>query len=120
MTACLVPFALAPDRLSVAAIVASLCGVGTGVGLASVPLQLAALEAVDASASGLVSGIFSTSRYLGSIAGISLLAGPLEPAATGLGGFRLLFAVVAGAAALSAAFAPLLPRRHLLETAVVR
>jgi sugar phosphate permease len=118
MTACLVPFALAAGRLSAVAIVASLCGVGTGVGLASVPLQLAALEAVDVSASGIVSGIFSTSRYLGSIAGISLLAGPLAPAATGLGGFRVLFAVVAAAAALSAAFAPLLPRRHALERGV--
>jgi DHA2 family methylenomycin A resistance protein-like MFS transporter len=66
---------------------------------------------VDVARSGFVSGMFSTSRYLGSIAGISLLAGPLEPAASGFGGFRTLFAAVAAAAALSAAAAFFLPGR---------
>jgi hypothetical protein len=58
------------------AIIAALFGVGSGLGLATVPLQVAALEAVEVSRSGFVSGMISTSRYLGSIAGISLLAGP--------------------------------------------
>jgi EmrB/QacA subfamily drug resistance transporter len=111
MTASLIPLALAVTDLSGAALIAALLGVGTGLGLATVPLQMAALEAVDASMAGFVSGMFSTSRYLGSIAGISLLAGPLAPAASGFGGFRMLFAVVAGAAAVSAAVALLLPAR---------
>jgi DHA2 family methylenomycin A resistance protein-like MFS transporter len=111
MTACLLPFALAPAHLSAGAIVAALVGVGTGLGLATVPMQVAAMEAVDASLSGFVSGMFSTSRYLGSIAGISLLAGPLEPAAHGFGGFRPLFTAVAVAAGVSAAAAFLLPGR---------
>jgi DHA2 family methylenomycin A resistance protein-like MFS transporter len=111
MTGCLLPFALAAPRLSAGAIVASLVGVGTGLGLAAVPLQVAAFEVVDASLSGLVSGVFSTSRYLGSIAGISLLAGPLEPAAQGFGGFGPLFTAVAVAAGASAAAAFALPRR---------
>jgi EmrB/QacA subfamily drug resistance transporter len=118
MTASLVPLALAVTDLSGVALIAALFGVGAGLGLATVPLQLAAIEAVDASKTGFVSGMFSTSRYLGSIAGISLLAGPLAPDATGFGGFRVLFAVVTGAAALSAAIALLLPsraREHALD-----
>ena len=118
MTASLVPLALTAADLSGAALIAALLGVGTGLGLATVPLQMAAIEAVDASMTGFVSGMFSTSRYLGSIAGISLLAGPLAPAASGFGGFRALFAVVAGAAALSAAIALLLPARPRAEHAV--
>jgi DHA2 family methylenomycin A resistance protein-like MFS transporter len=111
MTGCLGPLAFAAPDLSGGAIVAALVGVGSGLGLATVPLQMAALEAVDVSRSGFVSGMFSTSRYLGSIAGISLLAGPLRPAASGVGGFQTLFTVVAAAAAVSAAAAFLLPGR---------
>lgn len=111
MTGCLLPLAFAAPDLSGGAIIAALVGVGSGLGLATVPLQMAALEAVDVSRSGFVSGMFSTSRYLGSIAGISLLAGQLRPAASGVGGFRALFTVVAAAAAVSAAAAFLLPGR---------
>jgi EmrB/QacA subfamily drug resistance transporter len=109
MTACLAPLALGASHLAGVALVAALVGVGTGMGLASVPLQVAALEAVDASMTGFVSGMFSTSRYLGSITGISLLAGPLAPAATGFGGFGTLFAVVTATAGASAAASLLLP-----------
>lgn len=118
MTSCLVPFALGVSQLSGLAIVALLFGVGTGLGVASVPLQLAAIEAVDVSESGLVAGIFSTSRYLGSITGISLFAGALAPAATGTGGFGPLFAMMAAAAAGSAALSLLLPGRTRVVGAV--
>ena len=111
MTACLVPLAIGVTRLSGLAIAVSLFGVGAGLGVATVPLQLAAIEAVDVSASGLVAGVFSTSRYLGSIAGISLFAGALAPAATGTAGFGALFAMVTAAAAGSAALSFLLPGR---------
>ena len=118
MTSCLVPFALGVSQLSGLAIVALLFGVGTGLGVASVPLQLAAIEAVDVSESGLVAGIFSTSRYLGSITGISLFAGALAPTATGTAGFGPLFAMVAAAAAGSAALSLLLPGRTRVVGAV--
>jgi DHA2 family methylenomycin A resistance protein-like MFS transporter len=112
MTGCLLPLALAAPHLSGGAIIAALFGVGSGLGLATVPLQVAALEAVDVSRSGFVSGMFSTSRYLGSIAGISLLAGPLAPAASGFGGFRSLFAALVAAASVSAVAAFFLPGRR--------
>jgi DHA2 family methylenomycin A resistance protein-like MFS transporter len=124
MTGCLVPLALAVTHLSGAAIVASLLGVGAGLGVATVPLQLAAMEAVDVSQAGLVAGVFSTSRYLGSITGISLFVGVLAPDASGTGGFQALFAMVTAAAAGSAALSFLLPARaqvaHILDAEVAR
>jgi MFS family permease len=117
MTVGLLPFALAVAHLSGVAIVLALVGVGAGLGLATVPLQAAAIEAVEPSMAGLASGMFSTSRYLGSITGISLLAGPLEPAACGYRGFGALFAVLTAAAAASAALALALPGRSRPELA---
>jgi EmrB/QacA subfamily drug resistance transporter len=118
MTACLVPLALGATHLSGLEVVASLFGVGAGLGVASVPLQLAAIEAVDVSASGLVAGVFSTSRYMGSIAGISLFTGALAPAATGTAGFVPLFVMVTAAAAGAAALSLLLPGRPRVVGAV--
>jgi hypothetical protein len=53
-----------------------LCGVGLGVSAGG--LRAAAVESVDRVRAGLASGIFSTSRYAGGIAGallVSLLVG---------------------------------------------
>jgi MFS family permease len=107
----LVPFALAPTELSRLALVATLIASGIGLGFATAPLQMAAIEAVDVSEAGIASGIFSTSRYLGSITGTSFLAGPLAPAASGFGGFKTLFAILVGAGVGSTALALALPGR---------
>ena len=104
MTSCLVPFALGVSQLS-----------GSRHRRVAVRRRSRARRRIRPAAagrhrgrgrlreSGLVAGIFSTSRYLGSITGISLFAGALAPAATGISGFGRLFAMVAGAAAVSAA-----------------
>ena len=65
----------------------------------------------------MAAGVFSTSRYAGSIVGSALLGGPLAPAAHGFGA---LFAVLVTAAAASAGVALLLPaarRRRLAAPA---
>jgi MFS family permease len=111
----LVPLALWPAEAGPAAMVACMLVAGTGLGLASSALQVAAIGAVDAGSAGVASGVFSTSRYAGSIVGTALLAGPLAPADAGTAGFGLLFALLAVAAAASAACATRLPgasRRH--------
>jgi MFS family permease len=46
---------------------------GVGLGLSSAGMQSAAVEAVAKKEAGVASGIFSTSRYLGSIVGASVL-----------------------------------------------
>jgi MFS family permease len=108
-TISLVSLALwAPDA-GAGPMIACMLVAGTGLGLASSALQVAAVRAVDVSASGVASGVFSTSRYAGSIVGTALLAGPLAPDVAGTGGFAALFAVMAVAAAASAACAAFLP-----------
>lgn len=52
----------------------SLSGVGAGLGIVSGPIQSTALSAVPAEQSGVASGILSTMRYLGGVAGISIIS----------------------------------------------
>ena len=47
---------------------------GAGLGIALAPVQAAALDAVEPGRAGMVSGAWSTSRYLGSITGSAVLA----------------------------------------------
>lgn len=108
----LVPLAIAPEEIGAAPLVVLLvvAGSGWGLGFSGPPLQVAALEAVDVSSAGVASGVYSTSRYLGSIVGTSLLAGPLAPG-PGLSGFDTVFAVMVCAAVLAALLTVLLPGR---------
>ena len=108
----LVPLALWPGSLTGGTLVACMAVAGAGLGLASAALQMAAIAAVDVAEAGVAAGVFSTSRYAGSIVGTALLAGPLAPAAHGTGGFAVLFAVLVVAAAGSALVALLLPSRR--------
>jgi MFS family permease len=72
---------------------------GSGLGLGAPGLQTSAVEAVERGAAGIAAGVFSTSRYLGSIVGSSLLAGMLAPSG---GGFRAIFSLALGAAIAAA------------------
>ncbi|HEX5501102.1 MAG TPA: MFS transporter [Thermomicrobiales bacterium] len=71
---------------------------GCGLALGTPAIQAAAIEAVAVRHAGMASGVFSTSRYLGSIVGSAVLAGLLGPATIAAGGFRDVFAMVAVAA----------------------
>jgi hypothetical protein len=82
---------------------------GIGLGLSQAGLQTAVLESVSREQSGSASGIFSTSRYIGSIAGSSALpmlyvVGDRIAAVDGLAGFeRVLWVVVASSLAATVA-----------------
>ncbi len=67
---------------------------GLGFGIGSPAVQTSAIESVDVGDAGVAAGVYSSSRYLGSIIGSSLLASVLAPSA--------VFPVVALAAGLSA------------------
>lgn len=95
--------------LSIPVLVGALMLIGLGVGTGTPALQTTAVEAAPARDAGMASGVYTTSRYLGSIVGSALLAqllggaqlrGPgavaLGPAAAGT-----VFAMVAGAAVLA-------------------
>jgi predicted MFS family arabinose efflux permease len=75
---------------------------GTGFGLATATLQTSAVEAVPAEQAGLAAGLFSTSRYVGSIAGSLVLSAVLVTGAGHVAGFTTLAAVVAAGAVLAA------------------
>jgi MFS family permease len=113
----LLPLALWTADAGAGAMVACMLVAGAGLGLSSSALQVAAVGAVDVRAAGVASGVFSTSRYAGSIVGTALLAGPLAPDPAGTGGFAVMFAVMAVAAAASAACAALLPATGRQRTA---
>jgi MFS family permease len=74
------------------ALLGGLALAGTGLGLSSAGLQLSSVESVEARAAGVASGVFSTSRYLGSIVGSSVLAGLI-----GAGRLEAVFAIVVAA-----------------------
>jgi EmrB/QacA subfamily drug resistance transporter len=101
LTLGLLPLALGGGEIELSILLSGLCAAGVGLGLSSAGLQTAAVESVAPKEAGVASGIFSTSRYLGSIVGSSLLAGMLGPA-PGDGGFSAIFLMIFLAAALSA------------------
>ncbi len=55
-------------------LVIALAVLGLGLGIAGAPVQAASVESVPAGQSGSASGIYSTSRYVGSVVGTSALA----------------------------------------------
>jgi MFS family permease len=107
----LVVLAIAPGAIGAVALSFAMLAMGVGMGLSTPALQASAIESVAASASGAASGVAATSRYIGSITGTLLVAGPLAPAATGTDGFGLIFAVLAAAAGAGLLLALALPGR---------
>ena len=101
LTLGLVPLAMSGGGITTPALLAGLGLIGAGIGLSSAGLQTAAIEAVGPRESGVASGVFSTSRYLGSIVGSSMLAGLLGPASDGVAGFGAVFLMAVAAALLS-------------------
>lgn len=81
------------------AILLPLLGVaGFGFGLTSATLQTSAVEAVPPVQAGLASGLFSTSRYVGSIIGSICLGQILHATGRDVDGFHTLAAILAAAA----------------------
>jgi EmrB/QacA subfamily drug resistance transporter len=81
-------------------LLASLSLAGIGLGLSHAGMQTAAIEAVPRQAAGVAAGIFSTSRYLGSIIGSSVLP-ILFISGSGIDGFVQVMIMVSGAAFLA-------------------
>jgi len=110
LTLGVLPLALAGSTIAIPLLLGSLGLAGVGIGLSSAGMQTAAIESVGPREAGVASGVFSTSRYFGSIVGSSILAGLLG--AAGGGGFRAVFMMVAVAALLSALVALALRDHH--------
>ena len=96
-----IPLVYGGGAITTRALLVGLALIGVGVGLSSAGLQAAAVEAVEPEDAGVASGIFSTSRYLGSIVGSGALAGFIGPAGSGAAGGAGVFLLAGGAAFLS-------------------
>jgi hypothetical protein len=92
---------------------ASLILAGAGIGLANAPSQSAALGAVDRAVSATASSVIWISRYLGGVAGITMLATLLEApgAAQSLASYEKVVAVLAGCVLVASAVALSIPGR---------
>ena len=77
---------------------------GVGLGLSSAAMQTTSLESVPPEDAGVASGVYSTSRYLGSILGSSILAATGDPAS------RPIFLMVLAAAVIAALSVTRIPR----------
>jgi predicted MFS family arabinose efflux permease len=78
--------------------------VALGMGLAFVPLTIAAMSGVSESESGLASGLMATAQQLGQAVGLAVLTGVATKSATPTAGFQDAF-LLAAAFALIAALA---------------
>ena len=87
------------DEIALPILVGSLGVAGIGLGLSFAGMQTAAVESVPAHQAGVAAGIFSTSRYIGSIVGSSAL--PALYSTGGIDGFMQVLTMVVGAACLS-------------------
>jgi DHA2 family methylenomycin A resistance protein-like MFS transporter len=100
MTVGLLPLALLGAGIGLGALLPALGVAGFGLGVAQAGIQTAALESVEPRAAGVASGVYSTSRYFGSIVGSSAMAGLLG-ATPQAAGFGAVFAMVVVAALLA-------------------
>jgi MFS family permease len=90
----------------------SLALVGAGIGVVTGPAQAAALSAVRPEQSGVAAGILSTMRYLGGIAGITIISTILvaTDAAGILRQSKICFAIYIGTYAFAFLLALAVPR----------
>lgn len=115
MTLGLVVLAFTIEDIGTWPLVAMLALIGAGVGLSMPALQLGAVNSVEQRNTGSALGVFFTLRYLGSIIGTSLLAGPLALPATGTEGFGRLFVVLALVSLAGIAVAAALPGKQTAQ-----
>jgi MFS family permease len=82
-------------------LVVGLAFVGLGIGMAMPGLQSTVVESVREEEVGVASGIYSTSRYLGSIVGSAILAGLLSADRSNTDGLSRVFVIMLIAAILA-------------------
>lgn len=113
----LLPLALAGGQVALSVLLGGLAVAGVGVGLSSAGLQSSAVESVAAKDAGVASGVFSTSRYLGSIVGSSVLAGMVGTTQDPLRAIGLVFVLVTIAAFAAMALCVMIQDRPESESA---
>jgi MFS family permease len=91
-------------------VMAGMLLIGVGVGMTSPPAQAASMSTVGPDQSGMASGIVSTLRYIGGVAGTTALAVLLTDGSSAASHQRPLVVYV-GAVIIAAALSLMLPGR---------
>jgi DHA2 family methylenomycin A resistance protein-like MFS transporter len=100
--------AIGGASIAIPGMVAALAASGLGLGFALPSVMTSAIESVDERRSGAASGLFSTSRYVGSIGTSLLVSGWITDAGGGAG--RALW-VAAAASAIALGCVVFIPSR---------
>ena len=87
------------EEIALHYMVGGLAVAGIGLGFSGASMRTAAIESVEKSETGMAAGLYSTSRYIGSVIGASLL--PLLYGTGGFAGFSRVLWLVVGAALLA-------------------
>jgi DHA2 family methylenomycin A resistance protein-like MFS transporter len=95
------PIALAGAEVTIPTLIAGLTVMGIGLGVGNPGLQTTAVESVSHRRAGMASGVYSTSRYLGSIVGSAVLTGLLVTQQGTVDGLDTVFVIVFVAAILA-------------------
>ncbi len=102
-------------EIGIAPLVISLGFIGVGMGLSSTGMRVSAVESIPVHHAGSGAGVYSTSRYFGSIVGSAILAGLIGVERTNTDGIGNVFIVVSVSAFLAvgaAAFMVARPARQ--------
>jgi MFS family permease len=91
--------------------------IGLGLGMTSPPAQAASMSTVGRDQAGMAGGVLSTMRYLGGVAGITVLGALLSDSDNSANHQRPVF-VYAGALLVAAALSFMLPGRVPRRTSV--
>jgi EmrB/QacA subfamily drug resistance transporter len=112
-TAGTLPSALLGSEISIIPLIIGLGLVGIGIGISGPGGRTSAVESIPTKDAGAASGTYSTSRYMGSIIGSSILAGLIGVDRSNTDGIDLVFIVVAISAAIAVVSALFMhPRPH--------
>lgn len=95
------PLALIGTGITLSSLVGGLALMGIGLGLSMPGLQTTAVESVSGKEAGVAAGVYSTSRYLGSISGTAILVGFLGADRSDTSGLAVVFVIVFAAAVLA-------------------
>jgi DHA2 family methylenomycin A resistance protein-like MFS transporter len=107
--------AVTGSDIGVLPLVAALSVVGLGLGISNAGMRTSAVESISARNAGSAAGVYSTSRYFGSIVGSAILAGLVGVERSSAGGISEVFIVVAVMASTAAIAALFMVARPAVE-----
>ncbi len=101
MVVSMLPIVLLGTGIAIPILVSGLALFGAGTGLSMPGLRTTGVESASAREAGVAAGVYSTSRYIGSILGAAILVGFLGADHSNTSGLAVVFLIVLAAAVLA-------------------